>query len=168
MIRHPHQAPHLYPSECGSSMLEFAFSAIIFFTLVFGCVGLTMALYTYEVVNQYARDASRYAMVRGKNCYLADLTTSCSIGTGSTANTALKTYLNHQIYPGINGANLTVGTAYAKAPGAGQCTTSPSTDCNGSGDQVTVTITYPYLYNIPFIPSRPFTMHGSSTMIISQ
>lgn len=160
--------PHPYPSEEGSSMLEFAFSAIVFFILVFGCIGVSMAFYTYEVINDYARDAARYAMVRGKSCLLADLTTSCSIGTGSTANTALKTYLNHQIYPGINGANLTVTTAYAKAPGAGQCTTSPLTTCNGSGDQVTVTVAYPFLYKIPFVPQRNFTMNATSTMIISQ
>jgi len=161
--------PHPYPSEEGSSMLEFAFSAVVLFVLLFGCIGLAMGLYTFEVVNQYARDASRYAIVHGGDCSIPpSYTTSCSIGTGATANTALKAYLNHQIYPGINGANLTVTTAYAAAPGAGQCTTYPATTCNGPGDQVTVTITYPYLYNIPFIPSRPFTMHGSSTMIISQ
>ncbi len=159
--------PH--PSEEGSTMLEFAFSAVILFVLLFGCIGLAMALYTYEVVNEYARDASRYAIVHGADCSIPpSYTTSCSIGTGSTANTALKTYLNHQIFPGINGANLTVATTYAMAPGGGQCTTYPATTCNGPGDQVTVTVTYPYLYRIPFIPQRSFTMHGTSTMIISQ
>jgi len=160
--------PHHHPEERGSATVEFAFSAIVLFILLFGCIGATMAFYTYEVVNEYARDASRYAMVRGKNCLLADGTTSCSIGTGATANTALKNYLNNQIYPGINGANLTVTATYAKAPGAGQCTTSPSTNCNGSGDQVTVQVAYPFLYAIPFIPQRNFTMNGYSTMIISQ
>jgi Flp pilus assembly protein TadG len=161
--------PHPYPSEEGSSMLEFAFSAIVVFVLLFGSIGVAMAFYTYEVVNQYARDASRYAIVHGGDCSIPpSYTTSCSIGTGSTANTALKTYLNHQIYPGIHGPNLTVTTTYAAAPGAGQCTTYPATTCNGPGDQVTVTVTYPFLYKIPFIPQRNFTMHGSSTMIISQ
>lgn len=162
MERHPH------PSEEGSAMLEFAFSVIILFTLIFGCIGLAMAFYSYEVVNQYARDAARYAMVHGNGCTAQPSGTSCSISTGTTANAALKTYLNNQIYPGINGANLTVTTAYAKAPGAGQCSTSPSTTCNGSGDQVTVTVTYPYLYDIPFIRSRSMTMRATSTMIISQ
>jgi Flp pilus assembly protein TadG len=166
--------PHPYPSEEGSSMLEFAFSAIIVFVLLFGSIGVAMAFYTYEVVNQYARDASRYAIVHGADCSIPPTyTTSCSIGTGGSGNTApanvaLKTYLNHQIFPGINGANLTVRTTYAKAPGAGQCTTYPATDCNGPGDQVTVIVSYPYLYKIPFIPQRSFTMEASSTMIISQ
>ena len=93
--------------------------------------------------------------------------TSCSIATGSTANTALETYLNNEIFPGINGANLTVATAYVKGPGAGQCSTSPATTCNGAGDQVTVTVTS-LPQRIPFVPQRSFTMHGTSTMIISQ
>ena len=75
-------ASHPYPSEEGSSMLEFAVSAIVLFTLLFGCIGLAMALYTYEVVNQYARDASRYAIVHGDGCSIPHgFATSCSIGT---------------------------------------------------------------------------------------
>jgi Flp pilus assembly protein TadG len=160
MQTRPHQ------SEEGSTMLEFAFSAVVFFILLFGTISVMMAFYIYEVVNQYARDANRYAIVHGADCTASG--SSCSIGTGSTANTALKTYLNNQIYPGINGANLTVSTTYAMAPGAGQCTTYPATTCNGPGDQVTVTVTYPYIYHVPFIPQRSFTMQGTSTMIISQ
>lgn len=160
-------APHPYPSEQGSTILEFAFSAVVLFMLLFGVIGVTMAFYTYQVVDEYARDASRYAMVRGNGCsHLASGTaTSCSISTGSTANAALKTYLNHELFPGINGSSLLVSTTYAKSPGAQQCTI---TNCNGSGDQVTVTVSYPYLYAVPFVPQRSFTMSASSTMTISQ
>lgn len=164
--------PQPHDSERGSAILEFAFSAIVLFMLIFGVSAMAMAFYTYEVLNEYARDASRYAMVHGANCIIetAGVTNgnSCSIGTGSTANAALKTYLNNQIFPGINGNNLVITTTYAEAPGAGQCTTYPSTTCNGSGDQVTVKVAYSYLYAIPFVPQQTFTMHASSTMVISQ
>ena len=148
-------------------MIEFAVSVIVLVMLVFGCIGVAMAFYTNEVVNEYARDAARYAMVHGNGCshQVSGVATSCSIGTGATANSALKTYLNNQIFPGINGANLTVTTTFAHAPGLTACF---ATDCNGAGDQVTVAVAYPYLYRIPFIPSRSITMHGTSTMIISQ
>jgi Flp pilus assembly protein TadG len=152
-------------SERGAVAIEFALSAIVLFVLVFGCIGVAMAFYTYEVVNQYARDASRFAIVHGNGCN-SPINGNCSIGTGATANTALKTYLNNQILPGINGPNLTVTTNYTFAPGATAC--NVPTTCNGAGDQVTVTIAYPYLYNIPFIPTRLITMSASSTMIISQ
>jgi hypothetical protein len=158
---------HTHPSERGSAAIEFALSVIILAVLIFGCIGVTMAFYTYEVINEYARDASRYAIVHGNGCTKPD-SSSCSIGTGggtgSPASMALKTYLNHEIFPGINGNNLEVTTTYGPGPGGIAC----AVICNGSGDQVTVTVSYPYLYNIPFIPPRSFTMHGSSTMIISQ
>lgn len=159
LLQHPH------PSERGTGSVEFAASAIVLFMLIFGVVGVTMAMYTYEVVNEYARDASRYAIVHGEGCVAAINGNSCSIGTGSAANTALKTYLNHEIFPGINGNNLSVATTYAKGPGESACN---ATNCNGTGDKVTITVSYPFLYNIPFVPSRSFTMNGASTMIISQ
>jgi Flp pilus assembly protein TadG len=173
----PRQTSHADSGERGSAILEFALSAIVLFTLLFGTITLAMAAYTYEVVNQYARDASRYAIVHGNGCsYVSGTTpTSCSIATGCSAsgssfvctgaNSALKTYLNNEIYPGINGNTIAVATTYGKAPSASQCSV---TDCNGSGDQVAVTVSYNFLYAIPFIPQRSFTMHASSTMVISQ
>ena len=151
-------------SERGAATVEFAVSAIVLFTLIFGCVGLAMAYYTYEVINQYARDASRYAITHGGGCN-SPINGVCSIGTGDMANLALKTYLNTETYPGINGANIAVSTTYTHAPGATTCNTFL---CDGPGDQVTVTVTYPYLYSVPFVPSNSFTMHGASTMIIAQ
>lgn len=155
------------PSEHGAAAIEFIVSAIVLFTLVFGAIAVSMAFYTYEVVNEYARDASRYAMVHGSGCVAATTGDSCAIGPGTspTANAALNTYLNHQIFPGINGAQLQVNTQYAHGPGATSCSV---TNCNGAGDQVTVTVAYPYLYTVPFVPQRNFTMHASSTMVISQ
>lgn len=159
--------PHPHPSEHGAVAIEFALSVIILVILIFGSIGVSMGFYTYEVINEYARDASRYAIVHGNGCshQVNLVATSCSIGTGGTANIALNTYLNNQIYPGINGNNLRVGTTYTPGPGATTCN-APA--CNGAGDQVMVTVTYPYLYSIPFIPQNSFTMSAASTMVISQ
>ena len=146
-------------------MIEFAVSGIVLFALIFGCIVFSMGFYTYSVVNGYARDASRYAMVHGIGCTIPPGGSSCSIGTGSTANTALKTFLNQEIFPGINGNNLAVTTTYAHGPGAASCNANA---CNGAGDQVTVNVSYPYLYAVPFVPSSSFTMRATSTMVISQ
>lgn len=168
--------PPPHSSERGASSVEFAVSAIVLFTLIFGVVAVAMAFYSYEVLNQYARDASRYAIVHGNGCN-SPINGNCNIGVGDNfaargtasgnapADIKLKTYLNQQIFPGINGNNLTVTTTYAMAPGASQCTVA---NCNGAGDQVTVQVSYPYLYIVPFIPQQSFTMHASSTMVISQ
>ena len=162
MIAHP-----LHPSERGSIVVEFAISVIVLVILVFGCIGVCMAFYTYEVINEYARDASRYAIVHGNGCN-SPVKPNCAIGptTSPTANSTLTTYLNNQIYPGINGTKLHVTATYTFGPGETTCS-NPGV-CNGPGDQVTVRVSYPYLYKIPFIPQRLITMHASSTMIISQ
>lgn len=161
-------------SEHGAAVIEFLASVIVLVTLVFGCVAVAMAFYTYEVINEYARDASRYAMVHGNGCNIPG-GSSCSIATSCTnangtylctgANSALKTWLNHEIFPGINGNHLSIMTSYTHAPGA---TTCNGPDCNGAGDQVTVQVSYPYLYAVPFVPQRSFTMFARSTMVISQ
>jgi Flp pilus assembly protein TadG len=160
----------IHPCERGSIAIEFALSVIILAMLIFGCIGVAMAFYTYEVVNEYARDASRLAIVRGNGCIIQsgdNAGASCSIGTGggpsAPASMKLQAYLNNEIFPGINGNNLQITTTYAPAPGAPPC--SP---CNSAGNQVTVDVAYRYLYNIPFVPSNTFTMHGTSTMVISQ
>lgn len=154
------------PSEHGAAVIEFLASVIVLVTLIFGCIAVAMAFYTYEVINGYARDASRYAMVHGASCLeAAHGGASCSINNASGANTALKTYLNHEIFPGINGTQLQVIATYTHGPGVTACN---ATDCNGPGDQVTVQVSYPYLYAIPFIPQRAFIMYARSTMVISQ
>lgn len=159
--------PHPYPSEQGAATVEFAASIIVVCMLIFGTIAVAMAYYTYEVLNEYARDATRYAIVHGNSCsyQVKGVATSCSIGTAATANSALRSYLNNQIFPGINGNNLTVTTTYTHAPGLASCYAA---NCNGAGDQVTVQVSYPYLYIVPFIPQQSFTMHANSTMVISQ
>jgi Flp pilus assembly protein TadG len=157
-------SPQPSSSERGAAAIEFALSVLILFALIFGCIGVIMGFYTYEVVNQYARDATRYAMVHGNGCKKATDGSSCTIDPAN-ANSALKTFLNHQILPGINGNNLVVNTTYAHGPGETSCS---ATSCNGAGDQVTVQVTYPYLYHVPFIPQRLINMVSTSTMVISQ
>jgi Flp pilus assembly pilin Flp len=173
----PSVTSHPHPSERGAAAVEFALSAIVLFGLIFGCITLALAFYTYEVVNGYARDASRYAIVHGNGCVV----NSCNIGLGDNfyipsgggsetsgtapADTKLFAYLNNEIFPGINGTKLTVATAYGTSPAEFSCSVP---NCNGAGDQVTVTVSYPYLYAIPFIPQQSFTMSASSTMTISQ
>ena len=56
--------------ERGSSMVEFALGASLLFMVVFGIIAMALALYTYNVVSEAAREATRYAIVRGSACPL--------------------------------------------------------------------------------------------------
>ena len=78
----------IHPSEHGSIVIEFALSVVLLAILIFGCIGVAMAFYTYQVVNEYARDASRYAMVHGAGCN-SPITGNCSIGAGGETQAPL-------------------------------------------------------------------------------
>ena len=144
----------------GSSLVEFALTIVIVMQLLFGVMQLCLAFYTYEMVNEYARAAARYAMVHGSTCLLAN-GASCYNDT----NAGLQTVVQNNNYPGINPSKLTVTESNTFAPGRTSCLTA---NCKGTGDQVTVNVAYSYKLPIPFVPAKSFTMSSSSTMIISQ
>jgi Flp pilus assembly protein TadG len=147
--------------EQGSSIVEFALTFIVVMGLLFGVMQLCLAFYTYQVINEYAREGARYAIVHGSNCFLANGTTSCY----NDSNAELQTVVQNYGYPGITASNVNVTKTNTFAPGQTACLTA---GCQGTGDQITVTVTYPYTLSVPFIPSKTWTMSSTSTMIISQ
>src|ERR1700751_129670 len=81
--------------ERGATLVEFAFVLIIFMTILFGIVGFGHALYAYHFVSHPAREAARYAAVRGSTCGNDGrcATTNSASGTaGPTTNADLQTY----------------------------------------------------------------------------
>ena len=52
-------------NECGSAIMETAMSTVIFLTFLFGIFETGFALYTYFLISEAAREATRYAIVRG-------------------------------------------------------------------------------------------------------
>ena len=134
--------------EQGASLVEFALCSSILFMTLFGIFALCGALYSYVFVAEAARDASRYALVRGSACTgFSD----CGI-TSAQLNAHVKNFA----YPGINMSNVTASAAWpvSKDP----------------GNLVIVTVTYNFPLNIPFWPKSGSMMHmsSSSQMTISQ
>lgn len=156
----------VHAHERGSALVEFALTISILMTLLVGCMEACMAFYCYHTVNEYARIAARYAEVHGSTCKLVD-GTSCYMGDNQPdgTNTALFNVLQNAGLLGVSTSNLLVKPTYSKVPSATQCA---NTNCNGAGDQVTVTVTYTFPYVIPFIPKKNLNMVSSSTMTISQ
>ena len=143
-------------SEDGSALVEFAISASILFVVLFGIFEFSMGLYAYNFLAYATKDAARYAMVRGSNC---SVLTNCNI-----TNTQIQAYINNQGYPGITSA-VTTTTAFT-------CETIPdptlqNAKCNAPGDLVTVTATYPFTLNVPFMSQKSLSFSSTSAMIIS-
>jgi Flp pilus assembly protein TadG len=145
-------------ADRGSSIVEFAMASIILFTLVFGVMAICLALYSYNVVSEAAREATRYAIVRGSAC---NSFTDCNVD-----QTGLQTYVQGIGFPGITPSSLTVTASAISATGA-ICTPTLK-PCNNPGNPVKVTVTYTFPLVIPFVPRRTLTMSSTSQMTISQ
>lgn len=144
--------------EAGTSIVEFAMASSILFTLVFGLLAICLALYSYNVVSEAAREAIRYAIVRGSAC---NTLSNCNIDQAG-----LQTYVRGLGFPGITPSSLTVAASATSATGT--VCTATLTPCNNPGNPVQVTVTYTFPLVIPFVPSRTLTMSSTSQMLISQ
>ena len=144
--------------ERGDAMVEFALGASLLFMVVCGIIVMALALYTYNVLSEAAREGTRYAIVRGSACHFA---TACP-AQGSD----IQTYVRNIGFPAINPNNLTAVTAWSAYPTGTTC--APSAACNNPGNEVTVTVSYQFPVVIPFVPRRTLSMSSTSEMVISQ
>lgn len=139
----------------GNSMAETAIVMTLLLALIFAILYFGRVLYTFHAVTNGARLGSRYAMVRGTSCTVADCPATV---------TSIQTYVRSQM-PLIDQANMTVTT---------QWSASPSTNCvktGGSatpGNKVCVTVLYPFTWQIPLVPSPTINITSTSIMIMAQ
>ena len=146
--------------EDGAAIVEFTLSAIILVSLVFGVIGLCMAMYSFHFVSYAAREGTRYAIVRGSSCP-AILPGCPAPGTGVD----VQTYLRGLTYPGIVPGNMTVTTTW---PTTGSACTPSVTPCDNPGNLIQVTVSYQFPLRIPYVPAQTLTMNSTSQMVISQ
>lgn len=143
-----------------------ALVSTVFLAALFGIIQACWALYAYNFVNEAAREATRYAIVRGNtysgtNCTAPGYAT-CMAQAGNSGDIAQ--YVRSLSFPGINASNITVTTTWPAT--VLPCPTSGA--CNAPGDVVQVRVSYPFSFNIPFVPQASFTIASTSQLIISQ
>jgi Flp pilus assembly protein TadG len=154
------ESPHPACSERGSSLVEFALSAAILLTLVFGVLVMSMALYSYHFISEAAREGTRFAMVRGSSCSTyGKFAADCPASAAQVQN-----YVQDLDFPGITAGNMTVTTTW---PTTGSACTPTVTPCDNPGNLVRVVVTYQFPLTIPFVPARTLTMTSTSQMVIS-
>jgi Flp pilus assembly protein TadG len=139
-------------AQRGSTMVEFAISAALMLVMIFGILEFARAVYTYHTVENAARLGSRWAMVRGSDCVAA----RCPATTDT-----VKTYVQSQL-PLLTAANATVTTTWANGTG---CYANPA---NAPGCVVSVTVSYPFTFDLPFISKTLLQMSSASKMVISE
>lgn len=171
-------------SEQGSTLVETAIAATLMLGVVFSLFELFMAFYSYHYVSYIARDAARYAIVRGTDCSKDSATMpNCDV-----TQAELQTYLRSINFPGINPNNITVtmswysavytetntsiSTSWAPCLAASGgvpngCDLAPSGNAT-SGNAVKVTVSYLLPLDLPFFSNQSLTMSSSSQMVIAQ
>jgi len=158
-----------FDGESGSALVEFALSAALIFALFFGIIEFGFGLYTYQYVDDVARGLTRYAIVNGASC-----TAMPDCGFTDPGSTLQAYARANYPYPGVDLTKVTVtNTWYSpvlNSDGTLQSFTAcaSGSGCNKPGYLIKVTVTYPYLLNIPFWQATTLNVSSSSSMVISQ
>ncbi len=132
--------------EEGSSVVEFAFSFMILCTVLFGMMEMALCFYTFVFVSETAREATRYASVRGSKC-------SGFSDCPNITQAQLATYVQNLAYPGIDPSALSV--------------TLTRSSGSTPGNPVQVTISYQFPLAVPFLFKNTWTLTSTSQMVIS-
>ena len=148
--------------ELGSAQLELALSLSVLIAFVLGIMAVSLAAYSYFYTCNAAREATRYAIVRG-NDQASDCTApgyaNCIAQTGD-----IQSYAQNLAFPGIVSGNLLVTTTWLKTTGSA-CGTADS--CKAPGNLVQSTASYGYVFTVPFFPSKTLTMTSKSQMVVA-
>ena len=123
-------------------MAEFALVAVPCFTLLFGIMNFSMALYDYDFVGYSAQAAARYAIVNG--------------ATSATPVSAsdVQTYVKGLVAGVMDTSLLTVNTTW-----------SPN---NNPGSTVTVTVGYTFKPLTGIVSKTNINLTQTASMVISQ
>lgn len=166
--------------ECGSTLVETALMLSIMLLFLLGSSRLCIGFYTMDFLSEAAREGARWKIVRGNTC---STNTPGLDDCGATA-AEIQTHVQSLGFPYAHA--VTVNTIYLireitfdgnsnpHATWVSSCTASSSVLCNSAtaddtpGNQVTVSVSYTFPLNIPFMASASIPMTSNSSMVIAQ
>jgi Flp pilus assembly protein TadG len=142
----------------GTGLVEMALVLVILLALLFAIIDFGRALYTYHFVSNAAREATRWASVRGTLCNPA--LTGCQ---ATQAN--VDAYVKSVSGMGLDASKITVTPTWGPPPNNSPACTAPfhMPTC-----AVTVKVQYDYTFFFPFLPTTPVKMTSTSEMVITQ
>lgn len=164
--RGPHVSQLAQGTE-GGTLLEFALTAVLLFTVLFAIIDFSLAVYMDHHLADAARSGARYAMVRGsswgKSCASVN-SFSCS---ASASN--ITTYVKSLTPPGMSSNKLTVETKWIGTGTAGSKCDSTSTNTSTCFySSVSVTVRYPFSFISPFFNMSGKQLSATSVMPLAQ
>jgi Flp pilus assembly protein TadG len=144
--------------ERGGSLPETALVLAVCLAMLFGIIDFGRAMYTYTFVGQVARQGARWAIVRGSQCTVLD---HCN-----ATKDDIQTYVRSLSEGATLPSSIQVTNATWNACPAGGSSNAP-------GCTLTVTVTYPFNFMLPFMPTSggkllTMNMTSSAQMVVSQ
>ncbi len=178
-------ARRLASEQAGASLVEVAISLAVYVTMLFGVIELLLAMYAYNFVSDAAREATRFAVIRGANsCVPSASFPNCNLGppsvtsaTNPNRNPVLQ-YIDTLRYPGLNPSGLSADVswwvAHQNASGHTNWTTqcaraldAKGNACNAEGNAVRVVVTYGFPLRLPWMNARLLRVSSTSQMVIN-
>jgi Flp pilus assembly protein TadG len=165
-------------TQRGAALVEYAFIAIIFLGLLFGIGGFGHALFVYHHLNNVAKEATRYAAVRGLNCSQDSscvASNSASGVAGPTDQSDVQAYVLSITPPGIDTSQITTTATWPGPDSPAICfhditlpggATVPKIPDNSPNCTVQVQIQYNHTFVFPLIRATSINMTTSSEMVI--
>jgi len=143
-----------FRNEEGAVLVEFAISSTIFFMLLFGIMDFSFASYSSNFTAEAAKEAARYASVRGSCTDATGTVTTNDLSDCGVTSDQVQTWVQNMGYPGINPASTTVTVTWP----------------NGSHlprNNVKVVVDYTFPISVPFWRNTGLKMESTSEMVIS-
>lgn len=152
--------------ELGANLVEFALSVSIVLTSIFAVLYFSMALYADHFVANAAKDAARYAMVRGSSWNGATCATTFSYNCTATS-TNVTNYVDSTVPPGLAKSDMTVTTSWPGTNPSG--TTCDTTNgVNSPYCAVSVDVSYSLSWPLPIFPQKALVLSSTSTVAITE
>ncbi len=146
--------PSLITNESGQALVEFALVAPLFFLTLFAIIDFGRYVYYVQILNNAAREGTRYAIVHGSNSFQP---------AGPVADDPAITTVVQNYATGVIG-NGSVFVVHSDWRDPGNLANPPS---NVRGHVVKVSVTYAFKSLIPVVPIPPITINGESTLVIN-
>jgi Flp pilus assembly protein TadG len=170
---------HARHRERGANLVEYGLVVSMFLLLLFGIGGFGHAIYVYHQLNNAAKEATRYAAVRGSTCSNDNscLASNSALGTvtGPTTQADVTQFVKNITPTGVDPTKLTVtvcgvsDTAACPASSPEVCTSAVGTlpaTANYPGCTVQVQVQYAYNFIFPLIRTTVLNMSSTSDLII--
>lgn len=154
----------------GSNLVETAMAFLVLMPILFGAFEFSMAFYTYQDITDAARQASRWASVRGSS----SCTNTPTLAECDATPDQIRAYVRGLGYPGVVSSNISVAPSWLAAnsntpPSPPMSWTSCGESvCNEPLNEVQVQVSYNFPISVPFWQVTTINLSSTSTAVIAQ